>query len=399
MSDDVRYIVRRFNWRFLQQTADGSWYVRLPGATLVAAFDSPDDAETYRWEREQAIRRRVNPFRCGTDLTDLTHLPAYAFKDYLLDDDVRPAKGDSFAQVRWDKWWDRNACLWNEDRRQRVWDVLDRVRFFEVSEQPIGVLNVAVEPVFPNSLGFGDRPRRSEGGRPRRGFGSREDAVAYCELLDDDIRATTRDLDYNRAFRVSPAGDPFELEEPALDPHDERWCFVYPVPCEGNPRGRAFVVCRVALSVTPITEPRAPMGFLAGVQFDASTRWLAMDDWGNEDYIPFGSLDERRIDQFRFVPGVAFADAEAARAARAECERVGRRWLNPYLIRPPRYVPGFYASDELLELAADFPRSRVARPMWWMATFAQAPQHLFDAAWEAFDIPPLYQVVEIEVED
>ena len=131
MSDNTTWLVRRFHWRRFS-TLPETRYVRLPGAVTVAEFGDREEAEADRWRRELAVRERVNPFHCGFDLADCTHLPNYAFKDFLLDDSVRPAKYDSYARVNWGKWWDTYSPGWNFDRRNRIWEALDKVRFFEV---------------------------------------------------------------------------------------------------------------------------------------------------------------------------------------------------------------------------------------------------------------------------
>lgn len=396
MPDDLRYIVRRFNWRFLQQTAEGVRYVRLPGASAVAEFDSLDDAKDYCWEQEQAVRRRVNPFRCGTDLGSMTGLPAFAFKDYLLDDDVMPAKGNSFAQVRWDQWWDKNAPGWSEDRRQRIWEALGKVRFFEVFDRPVtGTLTVAVEPILErgDGRGYGDTFVQSEGGRPRRGFTSREDAQAYSELLDDNLYVDDRDWESR----------PRHPEYPFVDPSSkstEGWSAIHQVPMDGTLADRALVVCRAAVRITPATDQRAPMGVLAGMQIDATTQAIRLNDWADSGFDSFGAYPtEVRIAEHRWVPELAFTDAKQAEEARERCDRAARRWLNPFLIRPPRYVFGYGQTDRLEQLAPGYPRSLEARSVWWMSRFAQAPDDLFHTAWETFNIPPLYRVIEIEVED
>ena len=125
MSDELKWIVRRFNWRHLATPSEGTRYVRLPGAFSVAEFEEREDAEADRWRRESAVRAAVNPFRCGFDLADCTHIPDFAFKDYLLDDSIRPAKYDSTARIRWDKWWEKHSPGWSDDRKARIWEALD----------------------------------------------------------------------------------------------------------------------------------------------------------------------------------------------------------------------------------------------------------------------------------
>ena len=59
-------------------------------------------AERDRAAREHAARERVNPFRCGHALADVTNMPAFVFKDYLQEDGIRAAKADSSARLYWE---------------------------------------------------------------------------------------------------------------------------------------------------------------------------------------------------------------------------------------------------------------------------------------------------------
>lgn len=322
MSDTI-WRVRRHHWRKLTTDPEPR-YVRLPGAVSVAAFDDRHEAEADCWRRELAVRERVNPFHCGLDLADLTHLPAYAFKDYLLDDSVRPAKYDSTAQIRWDKWWEKNSPAWNFDRTGRIWEVLDKVRFFEVAERVEGAeLFVAVEAVAGSRDGLAwdrdvwNRYRIQqfgvEGGRPVRAFRSSADAQACCDLAAE---ATEQ-------LRRQPDTDPFTTEVRALLPADR----VYDVPFAGELSAdvpTVFVLCRVGLRLnTELTTSR-------GWEFDqyqsGETEW-------EEEFIPFDSPLRRPIYSPRLVPEAAFATREDAHANCHERERTAERTVNPYFVR------------------------------------------------------------------
>jgi hypothetical protein len=325
VSDGVTWRVRRHHWRRLT-TDPVPRYVRLPGAVSVAAFDDRHEAEADCWRRELAVRERVNPFHCGLDLADLTHLPAYAFKDYLLDDSVRPAKYDSTAQIRWDKWWEKNSPGWNFDRTGRIWEVLDKVRFFEVAERVEGAeLFVAVEAVAGSREGLAwDRDVWNlyriqqfgiEGGRPVRAFRSSGDARACCDLAAE---ATDQ-------LRRQPDTDPFTTEVRALLPADR----VYDVPFAGElsaDRPTVFVVCRVGLRLN--TEFHTSHGWEFDEYETGELRWV-------ESVGDFCDAGPHRyaVRLPRLVPEAAFVTREDADADCHERERTAEQTVNPYFVR------------------------------------------------------------------
>jgi hypothetical protein len=375
MPDEPKWIVRRFNWRALVTPSEGTRYVRLPGAFTVAEFDEREDAEADCWNRERAVRAAVNPFRCGFDLADLTHIPDFAFKDYLMDDSIRPAKYDSTARIRWDKWWEKHSSAWNDDRKARIWEALDKVRFFELVGRPGDQeVFVAVEAVTNfTPVPIWDRWRYvaseygSEGGRPVRAFRSREDADAYLELVAEATDVPER-------IQYDP--DPFTPNAPAKVPADR----VYDVPLDGEPTTPAtvFVVCRVGLTDTAFWHGIRHIGWGFDTYPTGEVRWVE----GHPDYDVFPS--RYAVRNPRLVPEAAFTTREAAEAEILVRERAARRWLNPYVVY-------------------DFRRSQGSNPerqaRWWSATYANAPDKEHDEVWAMFPHEHLYHVVETELED
>lgn len=377
MFDGMTWFVRRFHWRkFL--IGPEPRYVRLPGSITVAEFDDREDAEADRWQRELAVRKGVNPFRCGFDLADLTHLPTYAFKDYLMDDSIRPAKYDSYAQVRWDKWWGKHSPDWSDDRKARIWEALDKVRFFEVVGRPVSrQLFVAVEAVSNfRPRPFWDRwrfPSRendvgTEGGRPVRAFRSQADADAYLELVAETASVPSRTQIDTDPF--THPDDPVEL------PADR----VYDVSLGGEvspSQPTVFVVCRVGLATMSRHDPGFP-----GWEFDQYTtgevRWAEP----RSDFDAFPT--EYAVRHPRLVPEAVFTDRETAEADVLVRERAARRWLNPHLI----YDFTRTSHDNLERIAQE-----------WSAKFANAPDEEHGQAWAAFSHNALYRVVEIELEN
>jgi hypothetical protein len=104
-----------------------------------------------------------NPFQYGRgvgrsypSLADYTSTPTGEFLDWLQAQGIAPPVGQReawdahqkapearrrFSQEShgaWWSWWEDNSGRWPPEQRERVWDKLDRVRFYEVVEVPAG---------------------------------------------------------------------------------------------------------------------------------------------------------------------------------------------------------------------------------------------------------------------
>lgn len=174
MPDDLRYIVRRFNWKAMD---DSQELRKAPGEHRVAWFDTEDDARTECARREATVRERVNPFRCGPAFHYLSTFPEYAFRDWLMDADITPPACPTLSE--WVAWWDAGLP---EEHRAKVWEGLNRVRFHDViSRRPSQTAYAVVQILWDYQDDFyspGD-----EGGRFTTAFRTRERAEAECARL------------------------------------------------------------------------------------------------------------------------------------------------------------------------------------------------------------------------
>jgi hypothetical protein len=104
---------------------------------LVRAFVRAEAARAWIAEREKDERARgdVNPFHFSEDLADCTTMPAEVLHDWLLDHDY-PAH-DLNGPLGWEDWWDAHVGGFTPAQRERLWGILDRVRFFQV--RPVGL--------------------------------------------------------------------------------------------------------------------------------------------------------------------------------------------------------------------------------------------------------------------
>ena len=103
---------------------------------MLKAFADPDRAEEHRRQLDQKARSGVNPFRCGTRMTDWSSLDADRLHDWVLDLGLTPPprKGKGTEAARWRPWWDANEAKMTDLQRDRMWEALDRVRFYQVAE-------------------------------------------------------------------------------------------------------------------------------------------------------------------------------------------------------------------------------------------------------------------------
>lgn len=177
---ESRFVVRRLNWR-----EAGALFVRLPGEVRLASFDTFEAADADRARREAQVRDRVNPFRCGTAWHALTAFPEGVFRDWLSDVSLAPPDGATLGD--WAQWWADGSAAWPAEHRARVWEGLDRVRFFETIERPASAVAYAVMRVLWEYNDSWYDPG-TEGGLTVRAFRSRERADAECARLEAEAR-------------------------------------------------------------------------------------------------------------------------------------------------------------------------------------------------------------------
>ncbi|MBN9117671.1 MAG: hypothetical protein J0I06_00620 [Planctomycetes bacterium] len=210
----THFVVSRLTWRV------AGWdrvFVRLPGETRVAAFADRPAAEADRADRESAARKVVNPFRCGSNWGERSHLPEPVFRDFIRDVGIEPPvlvplsetdeKGNHLSRYArmalreqappagtfrdWGAWWDATAPALSAEQVARVWEGLDRVQFFRVDERPVRPVGFVVVEVRwqYNDEWFYPPP---EGGGPHTAYRSRERAEAECARMNADAREEWR---------------------------------------------------------------------------------------------------------------------------------------------------------------------------------------------------------------
>jgi hypothetical protein len=127
----------------LCESADEEWrklplVSPFPGCGRpIRAFTDPARAAEVRDEMERKAREGKNPFEYGRSFKERTSMPAQVFRDWLADAGLTPPEVYADGRVNWRVWWTTNEPGMTAFQRAKVWEALDRVRFYSV---------VALEP-------------------------------------------------------------------------------------------------------------------------------------------------------------------------------------------------------------------------------------------------------------
>lgn len=153
------YVVQKLHWEYADRAVPYH-EPDTPGAGLPQrAFADRARAEASCRARNLAARAEAgNPFPFGRrwghsfpSLHDYTSTPTGEFFDWLAREGIEPPAGQreaweawrqkpesarQFEQRSYDAWWGwwNDAPGWTAERRAKVWEKLDRVRFYEVIE-------------------------------------------------------------------------------------------------------------------------------------------------------------------------------------------------------------------------------------------------------------------------
>jgi hypothetical protein len=120
------------NYQPLEEADRGP--LRVPEAVF---FNRPA-AERDRDRRNVAARELLNPFWLfHGELEWLTSAPETEFRDRLRILGLTPplSYATNFGpSTDWWLWWDAESANWTAEQRSAVWDLLDKVRLFDVVE-------------------------------------------------------------------------------------------------------------------------------------------------------------------------------------------------------------------------------------------------------------------------
>jgi len=178
------HVLYRFNWR--RSYPEG--FSPIPGKTRVASYPDLTIALQERDKRESECRALLNPFELGNGLAALTSFPPEIFHDWLIDADLDAPAPTPKDRYPWLAWWKQNHHKMTQEQKAKVWQALNKVRFYEVCERPALPIVYAVVSVTWN---YNDQWHYAleEGGEIETVFRSRKNAEAYCARINEETRA------------------------------------------------------------------------------------------------------------------------------------------------------------------------------------------------------------------
>lgn len=357
-----RYVVRQLGWH---QPPHGDPYTRrMPTAVPVARFGTFDVADEHRRDLERTARAGENPFRFGgCSVFFQSSLDAPRLHDWLMDEGIDPPAG-ALRHAEWHAWWAAFAHTWTEHQLNHAWSAFDKVRFYDVAEEPPDAAHVVVEVVWGllerdwNAMTAGTEGGRLRGVHRRAGAAERARAALNHERTAGGGRYRfDRRLGYD------------------ADPHA-------PLPA----RHATFYE---TLAVPSDVPPHAGTGFL--VQRRALADSFAGMPWRTRP-----PADAR-------VPVALFASRVDAVEHRDRLAAECRQALNPFVFADP--ADGAATADgreELLALDLPLPLPSGDRRRdwveWWDLCQDDASDDQRAAVWRATD-RPLFEVLGVEVGD
>ncbi|MBA4187622.1 MAG: hypothetical protein C0467_06340 [Planctomycetaceae bacterium] len=365
MSAEPIFTVRRLGWH---QAPHGDRYTRrLPTAVAVAQFDNFDAAEYHRRTLESEARAGENPFRFGgASLFFQSSLDTMRLHDWLLDMGIDPPV-EQLRHSDWREWWDAFAHTWNEEQLHHAWHGLDKVRHFDVIEEPDAVPCRVVMEIGFVEADYHHRNAEREGGRLEGLFRSQRGAVAACAHLNEERREGT--FDWWR-FR-----------------YRQRLGYVgYDVPTAGNE-----TVFFEVLDVPGELPVHAAVGFVV--------QRRAFDPHG------YVCHDQHGRDTRSRVPVRLFADRDSAEAHRDELIAGAREVMSPFQAFPPEMAGlsevQFGEAVEAIRPPLPWPTgfSSTQWREWWDLCQDEITPEQRAAAWDLFANHPLFEVLPMTVRE
>jgi hypothetical protein len=210
------FALERLNWRWCSDAA----LMRLPGRTRLRSYARRATALKARAEKEQAVRARANPFLCGGQaLHYQTSLAPGLLNDWALDLGLTPP-GPAASSKAWAGWWEQQQGAFTPLQRDKMWEALDRLRFYEVVEHPERPVVYVVVRI---NWAYNDQwfVAEAEGGAPENVFRTRDEAEAYCQECNE----LSRDFwDETVEEEADDDGGAFDMEHrwQALEPPPDR---------------------------------------------------------------------------------------------------------------------------------------------------------------------------------
>jgi hypothetical protein len=129
-----------------------------------------------------------------------------------MDRGITPPKANKDGITNWAEWWKKSGQKLGAEKRESVWEALDKVRFYVVREEPVrpvGYAVMAINWVYNDEFYDAD----SEGGRLIKVYRSRERAETECQQLNEKERDAWSFVDELASEIADEYDDDDELEE------------------------------------------------------------------------------------------------------------------------------------------------------------------------------------------
>jgi hypothetical protein len=359
------FVVNRLNWHH-----GATGFVRMPGEFRVATFATVEEART-EWQRlENGARGLVNPFAGGAAPFEQSNMPEPVLCDWLQDHNIAPPNPVKKTGLRdWTKWWKAVSPKWTAEQRAAAWESLDRVRFFEVVEEPepqvVYALPEAEEHYHHAHYVLLKEVYRS---RERAGIECAERNEGVFGAKDYGPKDDPKRRDPLGPFRAREwVGFDFEDRPVGNWPNGRGFWQVVPIEVEGRPKDHLFVVARVVSVYTDNDCFHTPME-------------------GGHAY--------------SFVRG--FGSERAATTFCREKVRRARDVVAPgrieTLIDTRKLVKGIRALGLLPPEPDDIDNDRSVLGLWWRTIAGLATREQRIAVWKLLDVP-LFVVLETKLKD
>ena len=386
------YLVREQTW---VNPADAFYWLIPERTEVVATFANYEGALADCRRREEETRWSANPFRYGNTMFYRSSLDAPRLHDWLLDHDIEPpVRTDERdpTPLEWEEWWSQNIGTLSETERTTVWEAMDKVRFFDVVDEPARTkAYVIVRIQFTcNYDNFVEAD--PEGGSIQIAFYEKSKADWHCRQRNAESQAEQAEnesddyVDY-----VDRVG---ELNGEQMAFNEAIYFEALEVPLEPG-------------SQTPATRPGLKSESLYLV-----TR-VCIGDAGY-------TIDQNDANNGSRVPLKAFANRDDAIAYRVKLERRAWRTVNPFrLVRAESNwvfsllfdanddrLPNGMSEEQILlavqKLGLNAPRLVDNGDSgdwvgWWDATAPLLSDEQFAEIWDIFSGFRLFEVADVQV--
>ncbi len=384
------YLVRELTW---VNPAD-TFYWSIPERTeIVAKLANYEGALADCRRREEEARWPVNPFRYSSTLFYQSSLDAPRLHDWLLDHGIEPPPRTDERDPTtedWGAWWTQNVGTWSDIERATVWEVMDKVRFFDVVDEPARTKAYVIVQIQFTTEDENYIEADPEGGEIQIAFYEKSKADSNCRQRNAERQNDSESDDY--VDYVDRVGE-LNGEQLAFD--EALYFEVLEVPLEPG-------------SQTPATRPGSKSESLYLV-----TRACIGDD----GY----TIDDDGANNGSRVPLKAFAHRDDAIAYRAELERRAWRTVNPFHLVTAELnwissslfdsyndrLPNGMSEQQILlavqKLGLNAPRQADSYDIsgdwigWWDATAPHLSDEQFAEIWNIFSGFRLFEVAEVEV--